>query len=124
MTEADRLMEILTSDVEDLPVFEEGNGNGRRKVPALGPPSWLENSNWQDDPASGKLEKIRSVFLNAKTPEEVYTAASVMPIGDWMEMVAKLGKQVDPGQVQITSIRIELPPIGYSRGEVIEIEVP
>lgn len=76
-----------------LPVPSNGNGNGgtpARTVPAA--------ESWQDDPVSVKLDKIRAIFLNAKTPTEVYAEASLLPIGDWLEMVVKLS----PKNVQIT----------------------
>lgn len=45
---------------------------------------------WRTDPVAVKLEKIRSVFLNSKTPFEVRAAAASMPIGLWLEQVVRL----------------------------------
>ena len=89
-----------------------------------GPPVPLtEDEEWQNDPVSVKLEKIRGVFLNAKTAPEVRAAASTMAIGDWLDMVGKLNKQVDPAPVHITAIRIELPPRQECDGDVVEVEL-
>ena len=117
---------ILGSDDAELPaslpVLNNSNGNGKRKsgTPALA----IESAAWTDDPVSVKLDKIRAVFLNAKTPTEVYAEASLMPVGDWLEMAGKLTKQTPEAPVKITAIRIELPPRDYQMGEVVEIEVP
>ena len=113
---------ILGSDDAELPALSNGNGNGKRKsrTPALA----IESAYWTDDPVSVKLDKIRAVFLNAKTPTEVYAEASLMPVGDWLEMAGKLTKQTPEAPVKITAIRIELPPRDYQMGEVVEIEVP
>ena len=70
------------------------NGNGGSGTPA---PAVTEDD-WQNDPIPAKLDKIRAAFLNAKSPTEVQTAAWLMPIGDWLEMVVKLS----PKNVQIT----------------------
>lgn len=70
------------------------NGNGSSGAPAL----IATEDNWQNDPIPTKLDKIRAAFLNAKSPTEVQTAAWLMPIGDWLEMVVKLS----PKNVQVT----------------------
>jgi hypothetical protein len=101
------------------PVVKPTNGGGNG-TPALA----TVTESWIDDPVSVKLEKIRAVFLNAKTPTEVYAEAAIMPVGDWLEMVGKLTKQTPDAPVRITAIRIELPPRDYQMGEVVEIEVP
>ena len=64
--------------------------NGGNGTPAAADKS---AEGWLDDPASVKLDKIRAVFLNAKTPTEIYNEASLMPVGDWLEMVVKLSPQ-------------------------------
>lgn len=76
-----------------LPVPSNGNGNG-------GTPARVNavEEDWTDDPIPTKLDKIRAAFLNSKTAAEVQTAAWLMPIGDWLEMVVKLS----PKNVQIT----------------------
>lgn len=49
-----------------------------------------EEDDWNSDPVATKLEKIRAVFLNSKSPAEVRAAAGVMPVGLWLEQVIKL----------------------------------
>ena len=68
------------------PVVKPTNGNGG--TPAAGASS--PSDGWLDDPASVKLDKIRAVFLNAKTPADVQMEAALMSVGDWLEMVVKL----------------------------------
>ena len=79
---------ILASEASALPALpsavNKGNGNGG--TPAV----VVEASEWASDPLPAKLDKIRAVFLNAKTPTEVYAEASLMPVGDWLEMVVKM----------------------------------
>jgi hypothetical protein len=113
---------ILSSEDATLPAVRPAakpadRGNG---TPAVG----KATEGWLEDPVSVKLEKIRAVFLNAKTPTEVYAEAAVMPVGDWLDMVGKLTKQTPDAPVRITAIRIELPPRDYQMGEVVEVEVP
>ena len=91
---------ILGSDDAELPalipVLNNGNGNGNR---TNGTPALVnESSEWLSDPLPVKLDKIRELFLNSKSPTEVYAAASLMPISDWLDMVVKLS----PKNVQIT----------------------
>ena len=115
---------ILACDDASLPalpsVVAAGKKNGGNGTPAV----VTDADSWTEDPVSVKLEKIRSVFLNAKTPTEVYAEAAVMPVGDWLEMASKLTKQTPDAPVRITAIRIELPPRDYQMGEVVEVEVP
>jgi hypothetical protein len=87
------------------------------------PLSVIDGEEWHDDPVSVKLEKIRGVFLNAKTAREVKVAAATMPIGDWLEFVGKISKQTDTAPVQITAIRIELPAREDYSGDVVEVEL-
>ena len=102
--------------VSSLPAVCKNGGNGT-------PPASVEDENWQTDPVSGKLEKIRAAFLNSKTASEVKAAASTMPVGDWLDLVTKMAKQVDTAPVQITAIRIELPPRNDYEGDIIEVAV-
>ena len=69
--------------------------NGKAGTPA---PVNVAEEDWTNDPVPTKLDKIRAAFLNSKTAAEVQTAAWLMPIGDWLEMVVKLS----PKNVQIT----------------------
>lgn len=87
---------ILGSNEAELPDLSSApsNGNGKSGAPVLA----IAEEDWARDPIPGKLDKIRALFLNSKTPTEVYAAASMMPIGDWLEMVVKLS----PKNVQIT----------------------
>ncbi len=84
---------------------------------------------WQDDPVGQKWDKIRSAFLNAKSPEDLYLDGSGMSTREWLDYAIKLApKQVEAGPVQITAIRIELPSRNaldqLGAGDVIEVEVP
>lgn len=90
---------ILGSEDVQLPplsssVPSNGNGSGSG-APDL---AVTEEDDWRNDPIPAKLDKIRAAFLNAKSPTEVHTAAWLMPIGDWLEMVVKLS----PKNVQIS----------------------
>jgi len=90
----DDFSRILASDestLPDLPITTEKKNGG---APATGD----AEDGWMDDPISTKLEKIRAVFLNAKSPMEVFAQASVMRIGDWLEMVVKLS----PKDIKVT----------------------
>lgn len=122
MYEADDLITMLESADADLPAL-----NCELVACEAGPPAGeLVDLDWQNDPVSVKLEKIKAAFLNSKTATEVQAAASGMVIGDWLEMVVKLSKQADVGPVQITAIRIELPPAqaGSASGPIIDVEIP
>ena len=85
----DDFVGILSCEEATLPalrsVAKPKNGNGG--TPAGGDKS---AEGWLDDPASVKLDKIRAVFLNAKTPADVQMEAALMPVCDWLEMVVKL----------------------------------
>lgn len=115
---------MFDDETLELPLSVDGTGVDGDKNGDAGPPALLaEDIDWQNDPVSVKLEKIRGVFLNAKTASEVSVAASMMQIGDWLEYVGKLSKQVDTAPVQITAIRIELPPREDYSGDVVEVEL-
>lgn len=117
----DDFISLLADDASDLPV-EVAEKKGKPGTPAL---ASAEDREWHNDPVPIKLDKIRATFLNGKTASEVEAAAAVMPIGDWIETAAKMTKHVDSGPVQITAIRIELPPrSAYADGEVVEVELP
>lgn len=95
-------------------------------LPLSPAPAPATDDDWSTDPVPVKLEKIRAAFLNAKTAREVTGMASVMAIGDWLDLVIKLSpKQVDVKALQITAVRIELPPtIDGIDGDVIDVEMP
>ncbi len=118
--EAEDYIAILTAEDEELPAVVGEIREAGPPVPALG------DEDWQEDPVPTKLEKIRGVFLNARTASEVRAAAATMPIGDWLDHVTKMTKQVEAGPVQITAIRIELPPRDAYCGKdaVVEVELP
>ena len=112
------LFECEATELPDVPAVckNVNGGNGT-------PPAVIDDENWQTDPVSGKLEKIRAVFLNSKTASEVKAAASTMPVGDWLDLVTKITKQVEIAPVQITAIRIELPPRIEYEGDIVEVAV-
>lgn len=90
MTDQEGFIEMLEAEDpstvgSDVPLFtlDDVNGPGQELVVAT-------EEDWQDDPVSTKLEKIRSVFLNSKTAAEVRAAVSGMPVGLWLDHVAKL----------------------------------
>lgn len=66
-------------------------------TPAAGLQELPPEADWKDDPVPVKLEKIRAAFLNGKSASEVLVAASMMPIGDWIELVTKLA----PKNIQV-----------------------
>lgn len=89
----------------------------------------LEQLDWQDDTVGQKWDKIRTAFLNAKTPADIYLDASAMQTREWLDWAVKMApKQPETAAVQITSIRIELPSRNaldqLGAGQVVEIEVP
>lgn len=116
---ADDFFSLLDSEETELPALPEAE-TGKQGTPD----GDLSTLDWKEDPVSGKLEKIRAVFLNAKSPQEVHDQAATMPIGDWLETVGKMSKSVETGPVQITAIRIELPPREAFVSEAIEVEIP
>jgi hypothetical protein len=77
---------ILASEVTSLPALPSTINKGNGGTPTV----VTEASGWASDPLPAKLDKIRAVFLNAKSPTEVYAEASLMPVGDWLEMVVKM----------------------------------
>ena len=92
-------------------------------------PERLAALDWQDDTVGQKWDKIRSTFLNAKSPEDLFLDGSAMSTREWLEWAVKMApKQADPPSVQITAIRIELPSRNaldqLGAGDVIEVEVP
>lgn len=84
------------------------------------------DANWQNDPVPVKLEKIRAAVLNARSAAEVTARAALIPIADWLDLVVKLSpKQIDVKSMQITAIRVELPPASDGAdGDVIDVEMP
>jgi len=83
-----------------------------------------EDDEWKDDNTAGKFDKIRRVFMNGRTAQDVLLHAQTMSDRDWMDTVVRLApKQIDVNTVQITSIKVELPP-GYADDNVVEIELP
>jgi len=80
------LARLLEDDLGSLPPRDLAKVEGP-PVPAL---TAADEEDWQSDPLSLKLEKIRASFLNAKTAAEVKMSASMMPLGDWLELVVKL----------------------------------
>lgn len=98
-----------------------------KKAPAVPPkksaPS--EERDWQEDPVPAKWDKIRSAFYNAKTADEVEMEASTMPVQSWLELGSRMApKQIDVNTVQITAIRVELPPVDGADDNIIDVEVP
>ena len=80
---------------------------------------------WVEDPVTGKWEKIRSAFYNGKSAREVWTAAKTMPMPMWLDLAQRMApKQVDVRSVQITAIRVELPPLSGFGDGVIDVEWP
>lgn len=58
--------------------------------------SQVTDEDWFNDSISVKMEKIREAFLNGKSAKEVRAAASMMMVGDWLELVSKLApKRLD-----------------------------
>ena len=91
----------------------------------------LDQLDWQDDTVGQKWDKIRTAFLNAKTPADIYLDASGMQTREWLDWAVKMApKQPETAAVQITAIRIELPSrntldqLGVGSAQVVEVEVP
>lgn len=125
--DSDDFIGLLSSDDEDLPSFSKPMGP---QPPAIRQATTEDD--WQDDPVSTKLEKIRAAFLNGKTAAQVAGEAALMPMGDWLELVVKLSpKNVQvSGAVSFKHMLEELGPIDKEQyrlsgpiGEVIEAEV-
>ena len=109
MTDQEGLISLFEECNPQLPeilppaVLEnKGNGNGNNKIVCA-------EVDWQDDPVPEKWEKIRAAFYNGKTASEVEAAASGMPVGDWLELAAKMAPKQGPAiQVNIMQNLAEL----------------
>lgn len=122
----------MKDDPEGLIALLEGDG----ELPALVepfPPLMpverkipVELQPWASDPVGKKWDKIREAFYNAKTPEDVFIEAEGMSLREWLEWACKMApKQPDVAAMQITTIRVELPPTtGLSGGNVVEVQMP
>ena len=95
-------------------------------APTVREPSELdEERDWQEDPVTGKWNKIRSEFMNGKTADEVRAMAESMSGLTWLEMCTKMApKQVEVNTMQITAIRIELPPEEMTEATYVSIQTP
>lgn len=95
------------------PAAKPSNGNG-------------DELDWTDDPVGVKWNKIRSTVMNAKSVEEVVADVEAMGTREWLDWVVRMApKQVEVQSMNITSVRIELPPLaGMDSGDVIDVEVP
>ena len=126
MTDQEGLIKMLEDPQLDLTSPSNGNGSGSGVVCLDDDnlPSKLDN--WSDDSVPGKWEKIKSTFYDGKTAAEVWSAAKTMPMGMWLDLAQRMApKQVDVRSVQITAIRVELPPLsGFGDGEIIDVELP
>lgn len=121
----DDFIGLLGDDSPVLPPLREmKNGMNGTPVPAV----LAEDAEWQNDPVPVKLDKIRAAFLNGKTAQEVQDAASLMAIGDWLELVAKIApKNVQiQGSISFTHMLEEFGPINKEQyrlpGKVVEAE--
>ena len=105
---------LLPSKLSSLPpVVKPSNGNGNEL-------------DWTDDPVGVKWNKIRSAVMDSKSVEEVVADVQAMGTREWLDWVVRMApKQVEVQSMNITSVRIELPPLaGMDSGDVIDIEVP
>ena len=95
-------------------------------LPARVPVEGLDDLDWSADNVSGKWNKIRSAVMNAKSVEELSVDAAAMSTREWLDWICRMApKQVEVQSMQITSVRIELPPLdGFEYGDVIDVEVP
>ena len=115
------LIELFGQELEALPASAP---------PEEGPPTPVSaekgDGSWLNDPVPVKLEKIRAAFLDAKTPQEVTLQASIMPLGDWLDMVVRLSpKNIQvQGAVSFKHMLEELGPIDKEayRPKVIDAE--
>lgn len=98
---------ILGDDRAELPEVEESD----RQALAVGRSmQWLRQLEWTNDPVPLKWDKIRAVFLNAYTPEEIFYQAQGMRFREWLDFAVKMmQRQVEMPPMQITTIRVELP---------------
>ena len=94
-------------------IVKPSNGNG-------------DDLDWSDDLVGGKWNKIRSAVMNSKSVEEVTADVQDMSVREWLDWVVRMApKQVEVQSMNITAVRIELPPRdGFGDGDVIEVEVP
>jgi len=97
MPDVEDLMDILEADLNTLPPSAKENNGSSFKAPGDFSSEELTEDDWQEDALPGKLDKIRAAFLNGKTASQVKEQAALMPMDEWLGLVAKLA----PKQVQI-----------------------
>lgn len=57
---------------------------------------------WRSDPTGSKWDKIRSVFMNAKGPQEVLLEAAAMDVREWLDWVCRMAPKKVEVQAEVS----------------------
>ena len=80
---------------------------------------------WAGNPIPAAWNKIRSAFLQGRTAFDIKAFSKSISDGAWLELALKMApKQIEVNSLQITTVRIELPPKTPIDVDIIDIEVP
>lgn len=117
-----QLLEEVEPVLSDLPPDTTPDSLPQSLVPITVSP----DEEWVGDPTGTAWEKVRRAFLSGKKAFSIKAYASNMTEAAWLDMALRMApKQVEVSQLQITAVRIELPPAeGMADGSIIEVDIP
>jgi len=99
MADQEGIMELLSGDSSLLSLEEEETSPVPQGDMALALPELGELDEWAEDPVGVAWNKIRSVFLRAKSPAQLFIEARNMSTGQWLDYAMKMA----PKDLKVTA---------------------